>query len=48
MKSAYDLKIAFPEATLKIVESAGHSAFELGIISELVQATDSHRDTAKN
>ncbi|MGH8256055.1 MAG: prolyl aminopeptidase, partial [Steroidobacteraceae bacterium] len=31
---------AWPEAQLRIVPSAGHSAFEPGIIRELVHATD--------
>ena len=40
MKSAWDLHRAWPEADLRIVADAGHSAFEPGIISELVAATD--------
>lgn len=40
MKSAWDLHRAWPEADLRIVVDAGHSAFEPGIISELVAATD--------
>ena len=42
--SAWDLHRAWPEAELKIVPDAGHSAFEPGIISELVQATDHFRE----
>jgi len=40
MKSAWDLHKAWPEADLRIVADAGHSAFEPGILSELVAATD--------
>lgn len=40
MRSAWDLKLAFPEAELKIVANAGHSAMESGIQSELVKATN--------
>jgi proline iminopeptidase len=40
MKSAWDLHRAWPEADLKIVPDAGHSAFEQGNLHELVSATD--------
>ncbi len=40
VRSAWDLHRVFPEADLRIVQDAGHSAFEPGIASELVQATD--------
>jgi proline iminopeptidase len=40
MKSAWDLHRAWPEADLRIVPDAGHSAFEIGNIHELVSATD--------
>jgi proline iminopeptidase len=40
MKSAWDLHRAWPEADLRIVPDAGHSAFEPGTIHELVSATD--------
>jgi proline iminopeptidase len=40
MRSAWDLHKAWPEADLRIVADAGHSAFEAGITSELVTATD--------
>jgi proline iminopeptidase len=40
MRSAWDLHKAWPEADLRIVPDAGHSAFEKGITSELVSATD--------
>jgi proline iminopeptidase len=40
MRSAWDLHRAWPEADLKIVQDAGHSAFEPGIMHELLEATD--------
>jgi len=40
MKSAWDLHRAWPEADLRIVPDAGHSAFERGNTHELVMATD--------
>ncbi len=40
MRSAWDLHRAWPEAELRIVADAGHSAFETGISHELVAATD--------
>ena len=39
-RSAWDLKKAWPEADLRIVPDAGHSAFEPGTARELVKATD--------
>jgi len=41
--SAWDLHRAWPEAELRIVPDAGHSAFEPGNIHELVLATDRYR-----
>ena len=38
--TAWDLHRAWPEAELKLVPDAGHSAFEDGIVHELVTATD--------
>ncbi|WP_338245055.1 prolyl aminopeptidase [Aurantiacibacter hainanensis] len=38
--SAWDLKKAWPEADLRIVHDAGHSASEPGIVDGLVRATD--------
>jgi proline iminopeptidase len=38
--SAWDLARRFPEAKLRVVEDAGHSAYEPGILHELVTATD--------
>jgi proline iminopeptidase len=40
LRSAWDLHRAWPEADLHIVQDAGHSAFEPGIVHELVEATD--------
>jgi proline iminopeptidase len=40
MESAWALHRAWPEADLRIIGDAGHSAFEPGIVSELVAATD--------
>jgi proline iminopeptidase len=39
-RSAWELHKAWPEADLRIVPDAGHSAFEPGIARELVKATD--------
>ncbi|MFC4762270.1 prolyl aminopeptidase [Dyella koreensis] len=43
MRSAWDLHRAWPEADLRIVPDAGHSALEPGITAELVEATDRFR-----
>jgi proline iminopeptidase len=43
MMSAWDLHRAWPEADLKIIPDAGHSATEPGIIDALVNATDHFR-----
>lgn len=40
MDSAWALHRAFPEAELRIVRDAGHSAFEPGILSALIETTD--------
>ena len=40
IRSAWDLHRAWPEAELKIIPDAGHSAFEPGILDALVEATD--------
>jgi proline iminopeptidase len=42
-RSAWDLCRAWPEADLRIVADAGHSAFEPGIVHELIEATDRFR-----
>jgi len=43
LRSAWDLHRAWPEADLRIVVDAGHSAFEPGITHELIAATDRFR-----
>lgn len=40
MTTAWDLASRWPEADLRIVAGAGHSAYEPGIAHELVSATD--------
>jgi proline iminopeptidase len=42
--SAWDLHKAFPEAEMVIVPDAGHSAFEKGNTSALIEATDKFRE----
>ena len=42
-ESAWALHRAWPEADLRIVRDAGHSAMEPGIVNELVSATDRFR-----
>ncbi len=44
MMSAWELHKAWPEAELRIVADAGHSAMETGIISALVEAADRFRE----
>jgi proline iminopeptidase len=43
LRSAWDLHRAWPEAELRIVADAGHSAFEPGNTHELIEATDRFR-----
>ncbi|HKE47988.1 MAG TPA: prolyl aminopeptidase [Rhodanobacteraceae bacterium] len=43
VRSAWDLHRAWPEADLRIVADAGHSAFEPGNAHELILATDALR-----
>jgi len=43
LRSAWDLHRAWPEADLRIVPDAGHSAFEAGNTHELILATDRFR-----
>lgn len=40
VRNAWDLHQRWPEAELKIVGEAGHSAYEPGILHELITATD--------
>ena len=42
-RSAWDLHRAWPEADLRVVADAGHSAFEPGITHQLIEATDRFR-----
>ena len=44
MRSAWDLHRAWPEAELRVVPDAGHSAFEVGTARELVRATNGFAD----
>ena len=44
MMSAWELHRAWPEADLRVIPDAGHSALEPGITSALVEATDNFRD----
>ena len=43
LRSAWDLHRAWPEADLRVVPDAGHSAFEPGNTHELILATDRFR-----
>ena len=43
MRSAWDLHKAWPESELHVVANAGHSANEVGIVDQLVRATDKFR-----
>ena len=40
IETAWELHERWPEAAFRIVPDAGHSAYEPGIASELVAATD--------
>ena len=44
LRSAWDLHRAWPQAELQIVQDAGHSALEPGILHALVEATDRFAD----
>jgi proline iminopeptidase len=43
-KTAWELHQAWPEADFRMVPDSGHSAFEPGIVHELVEATDRFAD----
>lgn len=43
LRSAWDLKRAWPQAELRIVPDAGHSAFEPGNAAALIEAMDAFR-----
>ena len=40
METAWELVTRWPEAEFHLVEDAGHSAYEPGIMHELIMATD--------
>ena len=40
MRGAWALHRAWPEAELRVIDDAGHAAFEPGTARELVRATD--------
>ncbi len=46
MRSAWDLHCAWPEASLRVIGNAGHSAGEDGIAAALCDATDAFRGDA--
>src|SRR5690242_1885822 len=43
MESAWALHRAWPQADLRVVPDAGHSAYEPGNLHELIEATDRFR-----
>ncbi|MEE9386963.1 MAG: prolyl aminopeptidase [Nannocystaceae bacterium] len=43
MRSAWDLHRAWPEADLRVIPEAGHSAYEPDTLRELIRATDCFR-----
>jgi len=47
METAWALHRAWPEAEMRIVDDAGHSALEPGTIHELVCATDRYREGSR-
>jgi proline iminopeptidase len=47
LRSAWDLKRAWPAADLRIVPDAGHSAFEPGNTAALVEAMDAFRELGR-
>ncbi|HEX7176005.1 MAG TPA: prolyl aminopeptidase [Pyrinomonadaceae bacterium] len=47
MMSAWELHRAWPEADLRVIADAGHSATEPGIVSALVEATDRFKNGDK-
>lgn len=46
-ETAYELHQLWPEAKFVIVPDAGHSAFEPGILQELINATNALKDSAE-
>lgn len=47
MQTAWDLHRAWPEADFRLVPDAGHSAYEPGILHELVCATDRFAEASR-
>ena len=45
MRTAWDLHKALPESEFVVIPTAGHSAWETGITSALLSATDKFRHT---
>ncbi len=43
MMSAWELSRAWPQAQLRVISDAGHSAYEPGIVDGLIEATDRFR-----
>ena len=46
METAWELHKCWPEADFRIVNNAGHSAYEVGVMSELINTTDAFRELA--
>ncbi len=46
METAWELHKCWPEANFRVVNDAGHSAYDAGIMSELIAATDAFSDLA--
>ena len=46
METAWELHKCWPEADFRVVNDAGHSAYEVGVMSELINATDAFRKLA--
>lgn len=46
MVTAFELKKELPDAEFHVVDDAGHSAYEPGIASRLIEATDKFKALA--
>jgi len=46
--SAWELSKAWPEAQLKLIADAGHSVWEPGILSAVIEACDAFRELPKD
>ena len=46
METAWELHKCWPEADFRVVNDAGHSAYEAGVMNELINATDAFRKLA--